>query len=67
MKVCQSDNRNNRPTARQDSQRKEFLFFSDRIFCFLIFANRTSGTFGFARHTYQRFTKPKEPLLQLLC
>jgi hypothetical protein len=24
-------------------------------------ANRTNGTFGFARHTSQRFAKPKEP------
>lgn len=23
--------------------------------------NRTNGTFGFARHTSQRFAKPKEP------
>jgi len=26
------------------------------------FTSRTSGTFGFARHTSQRFAKPKEPL-----
>jgi hypothetical protein len=27
-----------------------------------LFASRTNGTFGFARHTSQRFAKPKEPL-----
>ena len=27
-----------------------------------LLASRTSGTFGFARHTSQRFAKPKEPL-----
>lgn len=27
----------------------------------LLFANRTNGTFGFARHTRQPFAKPKEP------
>jgi hypothetical protein len=26
-----------------------------------LFANRTNGTFGFARHTSQPFAKPKEP------
>jgi len=26
-----------------------------------LFANRTNGTFGFARHASQRFAKPKEP------
>jgi hypothetical protein len=26
-----------------------------------LFASRTNGTFGFARHTSQRFAKPKEP------
>jgi hypothetical protein len=28
-----------------------------------LFASRTNGTFGFARHTSQRFAKPKEPFL----
>jgi hypothetical protein len=28
-----------------------------------LLANRTNGTFGFARHTSQRFAKPKEPFL----
>jgi hypothetical protein len=27
----------------------------------LLLASRTNGTFGFARHTSQRFAKPKEP------
>ena len=26
-----------------------------------LFASRTNGTFGFARHTSQRLAKPKEP------
>jgi hypothetical protein len=26
-----------------------------------LLASRTNGTFGFARHTIQRFAKPKEP------
>ena len=26
-----------------------------------LFASRTNGTFGFARHTSPRFAKPKEP------
>jgi hypothetical protein len=26
-----------------------------------LFGRRTNGTFGFARHTSQRFVKPKEP------
>ena len=29
------------------------------------FTSRTSGTFGFARHTSQTFAKPKEPLFCL--
>jgi len=39
-----------------------FYFFSHRTFLKTILASRTSGTFGFARHTSQRFAKPKEPL-----
>jgi hypothetical protein len=31
------------------------LFFNS------ILANRTNGTFGFARHTSRPFAKPKEP------
>ncbi|XQP84107.1 MAG: hypothetical protein ACOJUL_13995 [Candidatus Pollutiaquabacter aromativorans] len=35
-------------TAFTDSPRKEVLFFPPRIFCFLIFRQRTNGTFAFA-------------------
>jgi len=38
------------------------IFFADPHFLKTILASRTSGTFGFARHTSQRFAKPKEPL-----
>jgi len=31
------------------------------IFLKQFLANRTNGTLGFARHTSQRFAKPKEP------
>jgi hypothetical protein len=37
-----------------------FLFFSTAHFS-SIFCRHTFGTFGFARHTNQRFAKPKEP------
>jgi hypothetical protein len=40
-----------------------FLFFPSAHFLKTILANRTKGTFGFARHTSQRFAKPKEPFL----
>jgi hypothetical protein len=40
-----------------------FLFFQPHIFFNSILANRTNGTFGFARHTSRPFAKPKEPLL----
>jgi hypothetical protein len=39
-----------------------FLFSPPHIFFNSILASRTSGTFGFARHTSQPFAKPKEPL-----
>jgi hypothetical protein len=39
-----------------------FLFSPPHIFFNSILASRTSGTFGFARHTSRPFTKPKEPL-----
>jgi hypothetical protein len=32
-----------------------------------LFANRTNGTFGFARHTSQPFAKPKELKMTSLC
>jgi len=40
-----------------------FLFSPTHIFFNSILASRTFGTFGFARHTSQRFAKPKEPNL----
>jgi hypothetical protein len=30
-----------------------------------LLASRTNGTFGFAQHTSQRFTKPKEPFFAI--
>ena len=47
---------------RHSSRPEVFYFFFHRTFLKTILANRTSGTFGFARHTSQRFAKPKEPL-----
>jgi len=38
-----------------------FYIFPPHIFLKTIIANRTNGTFGFAQHTSQPFTKPKEP------
>ncbi len=38
-----------------------FLFSPPHIFFNSILANRTFGTFGFARHTSRPFAKPKEP------
>jgi type I restriction enzyme M protein len=38
-----------------------FYFSPHRTFLKTILAQRTNGTFGFARHTSQRFAKPKEP------
>jgi hypothetical protein len=38
-----------------------FLFFPNAHFLKTILANRTNGTFGFARHTSRPFAKPKEP------
>jgi hypothetical protein len=37
-----------------------FFFTAQNILKF--FTSRTSGTFGFARHTSRPFAKPKEPL-----
>jgi hypothetical protein len=48
--------------SRHSSRPDVFYFFSYRTFLKTILASRTSGTFGFARHTSQRFAKPKEPL-----
>ena len=38
-----------------------FLFFLNAHFLKTILANRTNGTFGFARNTSRPFAKPKEP------
>lgn len=42
-----------------------FIFFADPHFLKTILASRTSGTFGFARHTSLPFAKPKEPLFAI--
>jgi hypothetical protein len=47
--------------SRHSSRPDVFYFFSHRTFLKTILASRTNGTFGFARHTSQRFAKPKEP------
>jgi len=39
--------------AKEKAHPSHFLKF--------LFGSRTNGTFGFARHTSQRFAKPKEP------
>ena len=43
------------------AQRFVFYFFSTTHFLKTILASRTSGTFGFARHTSRPFAKLKEP------
>jgi len=48
--------------SRHSTRPDVFYFFSHRTFFKTILDSRTSGTFGFARHTSQRFAKPKEPL-----
>jgi len=40
----------NRQTADPKSKASEFLFFLTAHFLKTIFASRTNGTFGFARH-----------------
>ena len=54
----------NRQTADRTANASVFLFFPTAHFLKTILASRTNGTFGFARHTSQRFAKPKEPLLR---
>src|SRR5690606_22111597 len=51
----------NHQTADPKSTASVFLFFSTAHFLKTILASRTNGTFGFCRHTSQRFKKPKEP------
>jgi hypothetical protein len=48
-------------TADTKANASVFLFFPTAHFLKTILASRTNGTFGFARHTSQRFAKPKEP------
>jgi hypothetical protein len=69
--IKRTDNyRNDRTTYKLNSglfsdttaQRFVLYFFADPHFLKTILASRTSGTFGFTRHTSQRFAKPKEPL-----
>jgi hypothetical protein len=47
--------------SRHSSRPDVFYFFPHRTFLKTILANRTNGTFGFARHTSRPFEKPKEP------
>jgi len=51
----------NQQTADPKANASVFLFFSTAHFLKPILANRTNGTFGFARHRSQPFAKPKEP------
>ena len=48
-------------TAEPKANASVFLFFPTAHFLKTILANRTNGTFGFARHTSRPFAKPKEP------
>ncbi len=52
-----------RPESRHSSRPDVFYFFPTAHFLKTILASRTNGTFGFTRHTSQRFKKPKEPFL----
>jgi hypothetical protein len=51
----------NHQTADPKANASVFLFFPNAHFLKTILANRTNGTFGFARYTSQRLSKPKEP------
>ena len=48
-----------------DPKASVFLFFPIAHFLKTILANRTNGTFGFARHTNRPFAKPKEPFFAI--
>ena len=48
-------------TADPKPSASVFLFFPTAHYIKTILASRTNGTFGFARHTNQRFAKLKEP------
>jgi hypothetical protein len=49
----------NPQTADQKAIASVFLFHPTAHFLKTILANRTNGTFGFARHPVRPFTKPK--------
>jgi len=51
----------NHQTADSTANASVFLFFTNAHFLKTILANRTNGTFGFARHTSRPFANPKEP------
>jgi hypothetical protein len=51
----------NHQTANPKANASVFLFSPTAHFLKTILANRTNGTFGFARHTSRPFAKPKEP------
>jgi hypothetical protein len=51
----------NQQTADPKVNASVFLFFPNAHFLKTILANRTNGTFGFARNTSRPFAKPKEP------
>jgi hypothetical protein len=50
-------------TADPKANASVFLFFPNAHFLKTILANRTNGTFGFARHTSRPFAKPKDSML----
>ncbi|MBK9635420.1 MAG: hypothetical protein IPO64_13250 [Bacteroidetes bacterium] len=49
-------------SIRQADRPNVFYFFPTAQNILKFFTSRTSGTFGFARHTSRPFAKPKEPL-----
>jgi hypothetical protein len=55
------DRKSEHSDSRPKSQRFCIFIFSQCTFLKIILANRTNGTFGFARHTSRPFAKPKEP------
>jgi hypothetical protein len=61
IKHKQVTGQTNHQTADPKANASVFLFFPTAHFLKTILANRTNGTFGFARHTSQCFAKPKEP------
>lgn len=68
IKIKMNDRNNHKVTGQMNHQTADpkanasvFLFFPNAHFLKTILANRTNGTFGFARHTNRPFAKPKEP------